>query len=856
MAYRRCVRAALLSIVALLFPGLPALHAELTQEQVTAAKAATGLLVTSMGTGSAFCISESGLFITCDHMIGDSKEDKLAIVMSPAGKDEKRYPARIVRRLKDADLAILKVDLDRQVPALKLGDDTGLFETEQLYAFGYPFGKALAVDEKSYPAISVNLGRITSLRNKNDVLEVIQLDAQVNPGNSGGPALDPNGNVVGVISSGLVASGVNFAIPIALLSKAMATPIIGIAAPKADPEHLSKPVEFAVSVDWVVPPAPEPKIFVEIRGEGPSRRVEAQKGKDGKSRAQIVPGKEPDKTQKAKLQITLDFESGKIAGAVVDRDISIAGKPKALGAIHTLDRTSDNSKFQADGKPAGTLPELEALTLDIGGATVTVDARKATKIEIQKPPILLPVIYYKAVVALADGKEFSSEEKAFTMSSGAPVPPPVIRGKVDLTGVREISLPSPISDVAAAQDARSLLLHLKELKKLAVFDVIDLKIRGYIDLDEDKALFAGGSRYVLVACPGENLIQRYSVETLQKERTIANSFGDIASITMGRSSPGLALIVSSGDSRSTSNIMAFDAESMTVVSTLDANTARQMNNSRAIVRSSADGRTFGFCKIGSSPTGFTVLTFRDNEFTRFYQHATCGVLVPNADGTQIFTSQSGVYTNQFVSLVEGGGNWSEGTSFLPSYHPMYFLSVPYSSDNFGGDKKKKPKTMGIYLTGSSQALVQAPEELKEMHPGTKGPDGRISADPMTLDKRYHFFPQMDLLLTIPPANDKIVARSLNVRHLLDEKGIDYLYVTSVAPLGRVSTPYRYRLEAASKAGNVKFTLQSGPKGLAVGGDGDVTWNAPSRPVDETVIVSLKAASGQEAFHTFRVVITK
>jgi S1-C subfamily serine protease len=854
MAYRPFFRAVLNFLAVLMFLSLPALHADLTQEQVTAAKAATGLMVTSGGTGTAFCISESGLFVTCDHVIDNAKEGSLAIVLSPAGKEEKRYPAKVIRRLKDSDLAVLKVTLDRKVPTLKLGDVTGLFETEQLYAFGYPFGKALAVDEKSYPAVSVNFGRITSLRMKKDVLDVIQLDAQVNPGNSGGPVLDPNGNVIGVISSGLVASGINFAIPIASLSKAMATPIIGITAPNADPQHLSKPVEFTVSVDWIAPPAGEQKVFVELRGDGQPRRVDAQKGNDGKYRAQIAPGKEPDKAEKVKLQIALDFESGRIAGSIVDREISISGKPKALGDIHVLQRTPDGGNFQADGKPAGALPELEVLTLDIGGATVTVDARKASKIEIQKPPVVLPAIFYKAVVAVADGKEFSSEEKALTKNSGAPVPTPLINGKVDLSGVREISLPSPISDLAAAQDGRALLLHMKEAKKLAVFDVVDLKIRGYIDLDEDKVLFAGGSRYVLVVCPVENLIQRYSLETLQKEKTIANSFGDIASLAMGRSSPSLAMIVASGESRSSSKIMAFDAETMTVISTADTNMARQMNDPRGIVRSSADGRTFGICRLGTSPTGFTILSFRDNEFSRFYEHATCGVLVPGADGTQIFTSQAGVRTNQFVSLVEGGGNWADGIAFLPSYHPMYFLSVPYSSDNFSGVKKKP--TMGIYLTGSAQALVQVPEEFKEMHPGTKSSDGRLTADPMTLDKRYHFFPQMDLLLTIPPANDKIMARPLNIRHLLDQKGIDYRYVTSVAPLGKVSATYRYKLEAVSNAGAVQFALQSGPKGLTVSSDGEVTWNAPAKPVEETVIVSLKDSSSQETFHTFRVVITQ
>ncbi len=849
MASIPCFRAALLSIVALVFAALSSLHAELTQEQVTAAKSATGLLITSIGTGTAFCISESGLFITCDHVIGNSKEDTLAIVISPTGKDEKRYPAKIVRRLKDADIAVLKVNLDRKVPALKLGDVTGLFETEQLYAFGYPFGKALAVDEKSYPAISVNFGRITSLRMKNDVLDVIQLDAQVNPGNSGGPVLDPNGSVVGIVSSGVVASGVNFAIPISLFNKAMATPIIGIAAPNADLQHLAKPVEFTVSVDWIIPPTEEPKVFVELRGEGQPQRVEAHKGKDGKLRAQIVPGKEPDKTKRANLQITLDFESGKISGSVADREISIAGKPKALGEIHTLQRTPDGGKFQADGKPAGTLPELEALTLDIGGASVTVDARKATKIEIQKPPTAVPPIFYKAVVALTDGKEFPSEEKPLTMSLGAPIPPPLLSGKVDLSGVREVSLPSPISDVAVAQDGRSLLLQMKEVKKLAVFDVIDLKIRGYIALDEDKVLFAGGARHLLAVCPAENLIQRFSLETLQKEKTINNSFGTITSITMGRSSPGLAMIVASSGSQSTS-ITAFDAESMSVISTADTTIARQLNDPNAVVRASADGRTFGLFRRGTSPSGFTILTFRDNEFSRFYEHATCGVLVPNADGTQIFTSQSGIYTNKFIPIIKGTGNWAEGTTYLPSYHPMYFIGVTYNASHNNNRQKKETNSIGIYLTGSSQSLIQVSEESKETE------RYRQTSNPITPDKRYHFFPNLDLLLTIPPTNDRIVGRSLNVRQLLDEKGIDYLYVTSIAPQGKVSAHYQFKLDAASKAGGVKFALQSGPKGLTVSSDGKVAWDAPAQPVEETVIVSLKDGSGQEAFHTFRVVTTR
>src|SRR5258708_3213762 len=116
MAYRPCSRALTLFLVALIVSTVAPLHAGLTQEQVAAAKAGTGLLVTSRGAGTAFCISESGLFVTCDHVIDNVAEGSITVVVSPGEKDEKSYPAKIVRRLRDIDLAILKVGLDRKVP--------------------------------------------------------------------------------------------------------------------------------------------------------------------------------------------------------------------------------------------------------------------------------------------------------------------------------------------------------------------------------------------------------------------------------------------------------------------------------------------------------------------------------------------------------------------------------------------------------------------------------------------------------------------------------------------------------------------------------------------------------------------
>jgi hypothetical protein len=136
----------------------------------------------------------------------------------------------------------------------------------------------------------------------------------------------------------------------------------------------------------------------------------------------------------------------------------------------------------------------------------------------------------------------------------------------------------------------------------------------------------------------------------------------------------------------------------------------------------------------------------------------------------------------------------------------------------------------------------------------KGPRAPVRRDPITTDKRYHFYPQWNLLLTLPPTNDKVVARPVDVRKILKDKDIDYLYVNSAPPLAKVSQSLSFRLEAESKGGNVVFTLHSGPTGLRVSANGVVSWTTPASPTEETVIVGLKDARGNEALHTFQIVV--
>jgi hypothetical protein len=164
-------------------------------------KASTALVEASVlrgkAHGSAFCVHPSGLFVTNEHVVRGAAS--VALVLDPALKTQKVVKARVLRADRERDLALLRAEGAGALPALPLGSAEGLDELMEVIAFGFPFGTALSAERGSYPAVSVNVGSITSLRKRKGALYRIQVDVALNPGNSGGPVLDRKGKVIGKV---------------------------------------------------------------------------------------------------------------------------------------------------------------------------------------------------------------------------------------------------------------------------------------------------------------------------------------------------------------------------------------------------------------------------------------------------------------------------------------------------------------------------------------------------------------------------------------------------------------------------------------------------------------------------------
>lgn len=132
-------------------------------EIVKRGKAATALLeINPSKYGSAICIHPSGLFLTQDKLaIGDVK-----LVMDAGLKGQQVFKAKVVRSHAELGLSVLRADGAKDLPALALGSDAKLIELAELVVCGFPFGKRVTADRKTYPEMSVNVCTISSLRRR------------------------------------------------------------------------------------------------------------------------------------------------------------------------------------------------------------------------------------------------------------------------------------------------------------------------------------------------------------------------------------------------------------------------------------------------------------------------------------------------------------------------------------------------------------------------------------------------------------------------------------------------------------------------------------------------------------------
>jgi serine protease Do len=157
------------------------------------------------GEGSGFIVSSDGYILTNAHVVTDA--DEVTVRMT----DRREYQAKVVGVDRRSDVAVLKIE-GKQLPVVKIGDPSKLRAGEWVLAIGSPF----TFENTVTAGIVSATGR--SMPGEDGLVPFIQTDVAVNPGNSGGPLFNLNGEVVGINSQIYSRSGgwmgLSFAIPI------------------------------------------------------------------------------------------------------------------------------------------------------------------------------------------------------------------------------------------------------------------------------------------------------------------------------------------------------------------------------------------------------------------------------------------------------------------------------------------------------------------------------------------------------------------------------------------------------------------------------------------------------------------
>jgi S1-C subfamily serine protease len=392
--------------------------------------------------------------------------------------------------------------------------------------------------------------------------------------------------------------------------------------------------------------------------------------------------------------------------------------------------------------------DMKALTLELRGAVATgkaawPNADMVFQVKLSRSDdtefVTLPQVYRAATGEVAGA---SSPEGMTPKDSGGEVGEAVHTEKFDAT----------ISQAILAGAGRYIIVHTPEKAEAQIYDLTKRETVATMPAPEDAIIVASIDK-VIVASTFTNSFERWSLSKLKKDRGGKLPVpGQIKAMALGHASKGPLLVNWAGQGRaSQAHMTAIDISNFrgVLITPTERRVVKGLPRPRSrdedtVIRASANGSTFGVWNRNRSPQGIELIRPGRNPLA-VYEHNTAGYVIPNADGSAICTA-IGLYSGD---LVRKRGDYP----CLPAATPDFYMAITKTG-------------LELRRTNDSRVVVALPP-LAEF-----AAEGGLRAGKLQLDQRFHLIPQLNLLVTLPPTEDRMVLRKVELGVEKKEKDAD------------------------------------------------------------------------------------
>jgi len=673
-----------------------------------------------VASGSGFLAAHAGasdLVVTNAHVVLDNDRlpSRIDVFFASGSRHAEHLRAEVAAIDRANDLAVLRLPrLKGNLQPIRPNTSTEVAAAQDILVLGFPFGGELSMATDT-PDVTISKGIVSSVRrDMSDDPGVIQVDADINPGSSGGPVVDPHGHLIGVARAKVKTTQIGFAIPVPVMQRAL----------------------YGTIGDFQL---------AKVRGEWSLEAV------------RIDP---LDRIHAARLRVLPDED--------ILRDVnSLSGFWNSVGA------SEREIEMKPDGRRSGRLvADLSSLA---GGREASwllqpeITADDGTTRFL--PPIWVQFDRQAQLVGFDGNGILLQDDDEPTQVAGADesprLPPPkgpppdrnrdqvvTARGgsridalQADEPDTKVYSFASQILDVAIGGDGRYLVVNQKGV---VGFDVIDLN-KGethHVDTPMADTVITANRDWVYAGSADLNMLMSWRLSTLKPGASVAApGTGRFRTFAVGGATRAAPLLV-----MTTNGIFLVDSETLFELKDIEWTKAPNSPDIRMLLnagdvelRAAADAPVYTWWRRNVSPTGLFMVRLQGDTAWTYYEHKSGGYLAPVPDGNLILTRQIGIVGAELQTA--SAESWSARELHATSSPALLLEAIDKgTSVQFFGGPGRLP--VGIKVSTPEMSWPKQVQDPRAVR--------------LTDDKRFYYDLEHQRLITIPDSDDSIVVRPLQL----------------------------------------------------------------------------------------------